>query len=354
MPEEVGHDSDDDAWWCIVRRCPVVNGVNASIATLGRADAEAVALASQVARMFYDREMTKVQIAATLGISRYRVARLITLARQRGLVRVELRDIPAQDRDLARSIEDHFGLDLCVVAANAPVGQPEPAPLSRLAAAVVGELIGPGETIGIAWGSTLATVVSELSPRSCPDVHVVQLAGSSRRVELVRNPGELARLLAERLDAAYHPLFAPAFVESQALRDALLREPEIRATAELFGRVSLGLVGVGAYTGGKTSSSSLVQSRTLSDAELAALVDAGAVGDLVLYPFDAEGHFIAEDLTRRAVAITLDQLIAIPRLIAVAGGAHKAEAIVAALRTKAIDILLTDQAAARRMVSSLG
>lgn len=315
-----------------------------------RADVEAVALASHVARMFFDREMTKVQIAASLGISRFRVARLLEMARQRGLVRIEFRDIPSQDRELARRIEERWGLDLCVVAAGS---HPDPAgsAMARLAAAVVSELIGPEEVIGIAWGSTLAALVAELPARVSPGVHVVQLAGSSALVERIRNPGELARVLADRLGATYHPLFAPAFVESADLRDALLREPEIEATVGQLDHISLAIMGIGAFAGGRSSSSSLVQTRVLADADLERLLDQGAVGDLILYPFDAHGRFVDDRLTRRAVAVTIEQLRRVPRVIGVAGSAVKAEAIAAALATGIIRILVTDEAAAERIVA---
>lgn len=314
-------------------------------------DGESVALASQVARLFFEREMTKVQIAAQLGISRFRVARLLEQARRQGLVRIEFRDIPAQDRELAAAIERRWGIELCVVAASRapdPGGGP---PLARLAAAVISEIIGPDEIIGIAWGSTLAALVAELPSRSSPGVHVVQLAGSSGRVERIRNPGELARVLAERFGGTYHPMFAPAFVGSAELRDALLREPEIKATVDLFERVTLGLIGIGSFAGGKRSSSSLVQTKVLSDEDLHRLLDEGAVGDLILYPFDRHGRFVADELAEHAVAVTIEQLARIPRLIAIAGGAVKAEAIAAALSTGLIKILITDEAAATRIVS---
>jgi DNA-binding transcriptional regulator LsrR (DeoR family) len=315
-------------------------------------EGEGIALATQVARMFFDREMTKVQIASHLGISRFRVARLLDHARQQGLVRIEFRDIPRQDRGLASSIEKHFGIDLCIVAAAGPRSEGGAQPLARLAASVVGDLIGSEEVIGIAWGSTLAAVVDELPSRLDPGVHVVQLAGSSGRVERIRNPGELARILADRLGGTYHALFAPAFLESPDLRDALLREPEIQATVSLFEQVSLAIVGIGAFAGGKRSSSSLVHSRVLSDEDLDRLLGEGAVGDLILYPFDMHGRFVADRLAHRALAISPAQLARVPRVIAIAGGASKATAIAAALSTGIIKVLVTDAPAAEQIVAA--
>jgi len=317
---------------------------------LSRSDAEALALASQVARLYFDREMTQVQIASRLGISRFRVARLLEYARQQGLVRIEFRDIPSQDPEMARAIEERWGIDLCVVAAGDAHADGIAPSLARLAASVIADLIGSDDVIGVAWGSTLAAVVAELPSRTSPGIHVVQLAGNSGRVERTQNPGELARALADRLGATCHALFAPAFVESPTLRDALLREPEIRATVQLFDRVSLAVVGIGSYAGRKGSNSSLVQARVLDDEDLARLLAEGAIGDLVLYPFDASGRFVADKLADRAMAVSQAQLARIPRVIAVAGGVLKAPAIAAALATGVIKMLVTDAPAAERLL----
>lgn len=305
-------------------------------------------LASQVARLFHDREMTRVQIADRLGISRFRVARLLEQARQQGLVHVELRDIPMRDRELARSIEETWGLDLCVVAATAPTDDPTPL-IARLAGSVANELIGPTETIGIAWGSTVAATVAEIPARHAPGVRVVQLAGSSSRVAQPHDPGEVARVLADRLDATCHPLYAPAFVASTTLRDALLDEPEIRATTALFDTVSLAILGIGALRVGRDGSA-LVRAGILTEADIDRLAGQGAVGDLLVHPFDQHGVFIADELTTRAVAATPESLRQMPRVLAVAGGAVKARAIAGALATGIVRMLVTDGAAARALL----
>ena len=97
-------------------------------------------------------------------MSRFRVARLIDQALDDGTVRIEFRDVPTVDRDLARAIEEQFGVDLCVVArddAGDATGR-----VARLAATVVDELIAAGDVIGIAWGSTLAAVVGAMPTRT--------------------------------------------------------------------------------------------------------------------------------------------------------------------------------------------
>ncbi|HET9455971.1 MAG TPA: sugar-binding domain-containing protein, partial [Candidatus Limnocylindrales bacterium] len=219
-------------------------------------------MAAEVARLFFDRQLSKVEIGGRLGISRFRVARLIDLALAEDLVRIEFRDVPSVDRDLARAIEERFGLDLCVVAGEAD-GDADgdadgAARAARLAGSVAGELIGRGDVVGIAWGSTLAAVVGAIGPRHDPSIEVVQLAGSSVRLERTRDPGQLSRALADRLGAGHHPLLAPAFVDEPALRSALLAQPDLAETVASFDRLSLAIVGIGAMpAGGRDGRSSL-------------------------------------------------------------------------------------------------
>jgi len=204
---------------------------------------EGPSLMTQAARLYFDRQLSKVEIAAALGISRFRVARLIAQALESGLVRIEYRDAPSSDRALAGAIEERFGLDLCVVAG----GSSDLGDVARLAASIVDDLVGPDDVVGIAWGSTLAAVVAAMPSRSDPSISVVQLAGSSINSGRTQDPAEIARLLAERWGASHQPLFAPAFVDTPTLREALLRQPDLVATTSMFGRLTMAILGVGAF-----------------------------------------------------------------------------------------------------------
>jgi DNA-binding transcriptional regulator LsrR (DeoR family) len=321
-------------------------------ARLGAGPASSSDLATQVARLFFDRQLSKVEIASRLGISRFRVARLIDGALADGLVRIEYRNVPLEDVALARSMESRFGIDLCAVAA-VPAMDGATFGLARLAASVLDGLIASDETIGIAWGSTLAAVVREMPARSDPSIAVVQLAGGSSQLERDLEPGELSRLLADRLGAAHHALFAPAFVESRALRKALLRQPDVADATDRFGAISLAIVGIGSMPSGSgQTSSSLLRSGVIDPATVARLVGLGAVGDLVVHPFDEAGEFIAPDLAERAMAIGVAELRQARRVVAVAAGPEKAAAIRGALASGVVRILVTDAPTARAVLET--
>jgi DNA-binding transcriptional regulator LsrR (DeoR family) len=300
-------------------------------------------LMTQAARLYFDRQQSKVDIAATLGISRFRVARLISEALETGLVRVEYRDAPPEDRAIAAAMEEEFDLDLCVVAGGV-AGQDA---VARLTAGIIDELVGPEEIVGIAWGSTLASVVAAMPTRRDPSIAVVALAGSSVRFARDHDPAELGRLLADRWGASFHPLLAPAFVDDAATRDALLRQPDIAETTAMFERVTTAIVGIGALGVSVPDASSLARSGAIDADLLDRLAGAGIVGDLLLHPVTEDGTFAATDLAARAMGISVEGLQAVPRVIAVAAGAVKGAAIRGALRSGLVRILVTDAAGAQ-------
>ncbi|MFN8518083.1 MAG: sugar-binding domain-containing protein [Chloroflexota bacterium] len=164
------------------------------------------------------------------------------------------------------------------------------------------------------------------------------------------DPGELARVLADRLGATCHPLYAPAFVASAEVRAVLLGESEISRTTDLFGAVTLAIVGIGELSGSRDGSA-LVRSELLSPEDVRRLRRSGALGDLLVHAFDARGRFIPDPLSDRAIAMTPEQPRRVPRVVAVAGGARKARAIAGALATGIVRMLITDGTAARELLA---
>jgi DNA-binding transcriptional regulator LsrR (DeoR family) len=169
-----------------------------------------------------------------------------------------------------------------------------------------------------------------------PVVQDVQADGGSLTGDLAAVTGARPMLLP-----------APALVSSPALRRALIKDPSIGDVMKSWQELDLALVGIGSLE----PSPLLRQSgNALTEDELGELRGAGAVGDVCLRFFDADGRSIETPLSRRIMSVTPADLIRVPRRVGVAGGASKYRAIRAALRGGWVNVLVTDLDTARGLV----
>ncbi len=136
-----------------------------------------VVLAARVARQFYLEGISKVDIAGQLGISRFRVARLLDSARESGLVQIEI-GLPGGTLDAGLSAElcAAFGLRHAFVF-NFP--EESSALRQRLGEAtgqVLTDLLTPGDVLGLTWSRTLSGLTAALT--QLPPCPIVQLTGA--------------------------------------------------------------------------------------------------------------------------------------------------------------------------------
>jgi deoxyribonucleoside regulator len=306
-------------------------------------------LMAKVADLYYLRDLTQQEIADRLGLSRPTVSRLLQRARAEGVVRIEVNPPEESHHDLARELEERFGLREAVVV----TGRSESPTLTRRALGQAGaryldRCLKGREVVGVSWGTTLNEVVHHVRPRPLRTT-VVPLVGGAGQVAPGVHANDLARRLAQAHGGEVHLLHAPAVVASPEVQGALCSDPGIRRALDLARRAQVALVGVGALV----PSSTLVQSGYFSVRELAALRERGAVGDVCTRPYTRDGLPVDEALQRRIVAVEFEDLRRIPTVVAVAGGLEKAEAILGLLRGDLVDVLVTDHVAARAVLRSL-
>src|SRR3981189_2269624 len=107
---------------------------------------------AEVARLYYVRELTQQQIAQRLGVSRFKVLRLLEQARAEGVVRFEIDEpVPVLD-DLSRRLEERYGVTAVGVERDA----------ARAAGTLLPRLLHDGDVLGVAWGETLAAIAEQL------------------------------------------------------------------------------------------------------------------------------------------------------------------------------------------------
>ena len=298
------------------------------------------------ARRYFLDGASKSEIAAELGISRFKVARLLDDARRDGIVRIEIGAPPEIDVELSTELAARYSLrDALVVRTMDGPDDFKREQLGRACAELLTQTLEAHDVLGISWGRTLHSMVGHLS--RLPACTVVQIVGSVPTLELDVNSMEVVRRVADCAGGPVYPLPVPLLVDSPEMAAALRSDPHVHKTIAMFDQLTKAVVGIGAWT----ASGSTV--RSALPVELSAALDAaGAVADICSNVLDADGHEIrAGGLPGRLIAISPDQLRAVPDVVAIAGGAQKTPAILAALRSGLIHQLITDEEAARLLLA---
>ncbi|WP_062521920.1 sugar-binding transcriptional regulator [Demequina silvatica] len=303
----------------------------------------------RIARMYHEQGLRQAQIAARLHVSQPRVSRLLKRAVDAGIVRTTVSEPGGVFTELERRLERAFGLVEAVVVD--PGGQDEVRAVGSATAAYLETTMTGGDRVGISsWSASLIAAVDAMRPaHSVVATSVVQLMGGvgESRVQV-----EATRMLT-RFAAATgaEPVFlpAPGLLGSSSARESLMADPSVMSVASHWPDLTIALLGIGT-----TEPSPLLRSsgNAVTEADEASLRAVGAVGDVCLRYFDADGLPVRSGFDGRVIGISPDVLRSIPRRIGVAGGTRKLAAIRGALHGGWVNVLVTDVAIARALVES--
>jgi len=306
----------------------------------------------RAARLYYEDGLTQQQVADELGVSRPQVSRLLTRAREEGIVRITIMDPFVTFTELETRLEETFGLRRAVVTAGEDLsaeGLSAMALRRRIGLAAAEYLrrsLRDGMQAGMGWGRTLRAVISALKDERRAIIHVVSLIGGMGQMSPSFQVNDLARGLAEAFGGTWQALYAPAFVGDPQVREMLLQHPDVKMVMDAWGSLDIALVGIGHFA--LQRQSSMFFAEYMDDALLWELEQRNAVGDLCGRFFDIHGEQCI--LETGTIGMSLEQLKALDHVVGIAGGEEKVAAILGALRGGYLNVLITDTATAQAVL----
>jgi len=301
----------------------------------------------RAAWLYYVEGLTQLQISRVMKTSRAKVIRLLAGARDSGIVRIRIEARGSEEIALERALIDRFRLSEVVVV-PAPADAAEVAAVvGHAAGAYLAEHVHDGMSIGVGWGMTLNMSLKAIGAKPCARLSVVSLLGGMTHSRAV-NPSAVSRRIADAFGADCYQLTAPVFVANEVIRKTLWTEPGLRDLRERARRLDMALVSVGDVS----EQATLFREGLVPRSQIASLVRAGAVGEVLCHFIDAEGRVIDHPVNRRAVAIDFQDLVRVPKIVIAGGGRRKVEPIRAALKALRASVLITDAEAARGLIRS--
>lgn len=322
---------------------------NGSAALTGLGDE--VDLLVQVARMYYEQQLTQGDIGQALNISRSTISRLLQKARDEGIVQITIHDPRERETHLESLLVQTFGLRGARVLRN--VGRsPDEAiqGMGQLAARVFDESVEDGMIVGVSYGRSVASTIHQLKPTRKVNLLSVQIIGALGSANPMTEVTDLVRELANVYGTKYRYLHAPLIVEDRRARDLLLQEPTVQETLATGRRADIILIGIGSWP---PSTSESIWTGYLTKKEQDWIRNVGGCGHMCAQFFDDQGDELDIDINKRTIGIGLSALRAVKHVIAIAGTQEKAPAILGALRGGYIDTLVTDEEAARAVMQLL-
>ncbi len=305
------------------------------------------------ASMYYIQGETMDSIARQLGVSRSSVSRLLKDARSSGLVRITLSDPSGPKSNLSTTLQKIFGVRAHVVPVRE--GSADMHRLDRVARAagqLISDTVHDDMVIGVAWGTTLASVVQHLHPRDVAGTTVVQInGGANRSTSGIPYVGAIISQVAEAFGAQVVHFPVPAFFDYAETKQMMWRERSVRTVLEFQRTIDLAVFGVGALEGPVPSH--VYSTGYLDAGDMAQLRRERVVGDVCTVFLRQDGSWSDIPLNARASGLNPTELQRIPRRICVVAGVNKAAPLLGALRARCPTDVVIDDATARAVLDLL-
>jgi DNA-binding transcriptional regulator LsrR (DeoR family) len=329
----------------------------------------------KVAQLYHLQGLNQDQIGRQLGVSRSKVSRMLKEARERGLVEITIRYPARFALDLERQLESELGLrEAVVVNAGGVMGNQVLSSVAGAASDYLLRVLQPDDVLGVSGGQTVALTAQVMPSSTVENVTVAQLGTAVAYLGegAAYSSAEVALQVAQKLGGLDHLVLIPipSLLDTETIRDALLRDTGIRRALVLLASCTVALVGIGAletvsrHPGAPSPGGAAVESPDarlwqhsrrrllpVTDDEVTELRSVGAVGEICTRFFDIAGQPCVTSLDRRMVALDLSQLRTVPLVIGVACGTHKATAIVGAVQGGYVKSLVTDDITAMEVLA---
>ena len=294
-----------------------------------------------VARRYYLEDQKQSDIARELGVSRPLVSRMLTEARELGVVEIVVHE-PGGRTELLERLRQSASLQGGVLVED---GRDEDATNQSLSQGAVQLLRQIGaRRLGVGWGYLIGQLVTWLEAHPQPDSTVTDicpLVGNASIPARNYQSNENVRLMAQQLGAAPHFLYLPALPDSLEEQQLLCSTEVYRQICQQWDAMDTALVNIGDYPS-SPDFASLVRYGSL-------LQQQHACGRMLVYYFNQAGALIQSDQDF-AIQIPLETLRRCPNIIGVCSANTSAKALQGALRTGMFTHIVARAALAQSLI----
>lgn len=292
----------------------------------------------QIAHLYYDENLSQQAIADRLNVSRSSIAHYLQLARERGIVRIEVIDPQNNCENMAMAIHNRFDLErVYVVPRMHQYSDLNMRAIAGAASKYLENSLADGDIFGMAWGRTITRLTELLAPSVPRHIDIVPLMGERGYIGNYSQVNQIVLQAAQSFNGIPHFLLTPMIVGTKHLRDELVQDIVVSEVIKRWDKLTTAVIGIGAIP---PQPGSIVY---VGEKYMSMMEEKGAVGDICGRYFDVDGNLVEAEFYERMIGISLDQIRSTKRVVAVAGGVEKTRAVIAAMKTNLINVLFIDE-----------
>ena len=306
-------------------------------------------------KLYYEDDFSQQQIADALGVSRVSVSRMLCAGRETGMVKIQV--VSPNHLTYSRlehELEQLYGLKEAVVVENSPLSTnyDQLTALSAETLSLLETYLHDGDMVGVSMGVTLHNICRGTRPSThsigCTFVPILGGVSSGRSATVNIHSNQIALSFAQLFGGEYVEFFSPAIFSDPEVLKGFMKEAPMRRILQYYREVKTVIMGIGTPN---RAGSTMLRAGYITQDKMQQLVARGVAGDLSLQFFDREGNTdIFEEFNSRVAGMPLRQLREVENKICIGSGVHKADAIHGAMCGGFVNILVTDQECALRLI----
>lgn len=312
-------------------------------------DIELRKLIVKIAIYYYIDNMNQIQIAKKLDISRPMVSRYLQKAKDLGIVNIHINDQNYHIAQMETKIEEEFGIEKAIITPTLELSEEETL-LSVVRSSInyLKEQFQEHHNIGISWGNTLRILAREFPYESFNHLNFVPLIGGMGNQYIPYHSNQICYDLMNKFQCNSNFFYGPALIKDKTLMKTLKENDTIKEVMNRGKNVDMALIGIST----PYINNIMKEVKYLTDDNLAEIKQLHGIGDLNSRIFDKDGNEIDCVINRSVLGLSLEDIKSIPHVVAISSGNEKKEAILTALQSGVIDVIITDEQVGKYLVDA--
>lgn len=309
-------------------------------------DEKDIRLMVEVCKRYYQDGLGQSEIAKEFFCSRSQISKILSRAKKCNIVNIQINDPFSEEINLEKKIQERYHIKKVLITDTE--SENEKAQLEEIAkrmSVLFSHYIANGNTIGVSGGYAVLACSMYTTIYNCKNLKFIPLiAGQSFKGEKWYANQNCERF-ASRFRSEYVLLNTPFVIREDNLRKQLCENAVVRPVLNAYDSLDVILLGIG-----ETFPDSTLGQCEFSSDEIKWAYEHGAKAIIGASFLDAGGNEMMKAQSEMLIGIKAAQIKKCSRVIGVAIGSQKKEAIKAVLKGEYLDVLCTDSVTAKALL----